>query len=188
MDYNSPYAWIRQHQAPFVNRILCISDLFVKVFFSLHPPASGIYRRKTLQIYNFKMRLVGGRTYAWAICSANLVVLTHNGGLNVNGTNAIVWPYPPPDKGKTERESFVGGRMRLHVGYNERETNIWLCCSASNHKLINSWVLRVMFRTIELTSTWVSGRTDDKDSWSFVICLTALRMAWDGIGALTSHW
>jgi len=36
---------------------------------------------------------------------------------------AYVWPYPPPDKGKTERESFVRGRVRLHAGYNERETN-----------------------------------------------------------------
>ena len=89
MDYNSPYAWLRHHQAPFVSRILRISDLFVSVFFSLYPPASGIYRRKTLQIYNFKMRLADGRKYARAIYSANLVVLTHNGVLNVNGTNAM---------------------------------------------------------------------------------------------------
>ena len=73
------------------------------------------------------MRLADGRKYARAIYKANLVVLTHNGVLNVNGANAMklayVQPYPPPDKGKTERESFVGGRVRLHVGYNERETN-----------------------------------------------------------------
>ena len=61
--------------------------------YSLHPPASEIYRRKTLQIYNFKMRLADGCKYARAIYSANLVVLTHNGVLNVNGTNAMKLAY-----------------------------------------------------------------------------------------------
>ena len=45
----------------------------------------------------------------------------------------------------------------------------------------------ILQRAEQLTSTWVSGKTGDKDSWSLVICLTALRMAWDGIGAFTSH-
>ena len=45
----------------------------------------------------------------------------------------------------------------------------------------------VSIRYYKLTSTCASGKTSDTDSWSFVICLTAPRMAWDGIGALTSH-
>ena len=60
MDYKSPYAWLREFT-----------------------------EEETLQIYNLKMRLVGGRKYAWAIYKANLVVLTHNRVLNVNGTNAM---------------------------------------------------------------------------------------------------
>lgn len=94
MDYNSPYVWLRHHQAPFVNRILRISDLFVSVIL-FTPPASlgNLPKGKTLQIYNLKMRLAGGRKYARAIYSANLVVLTHNGVLNVNGTNAMKLAY-----------------------------------------------------------------------------------------------